>query len=98
RLAVDGEIDPMFTYRVGTRLRWWLGDLDWLLIRLREPGGLARRLKAIPEFLRSAGDTAYGEMYRRDDPAPAIRECSQYLNSAFRGVVGRFRRLDGPSA
>jgi predicted ATP-grasp superfamily ATP-dependent carboligase len=98
RLAVDGDIDPVFTYRVGTRLRWWLGDLDWLLIRLREPGALARRLNAIPEFLRPAGATTHGEMYRRDDPAPAIHECSQYLSAAFRGVVGRFRRLARPSA
>jgi len=98
RLAIDGDIDPVFTYRVGTRLRWWLGDLDWLFIRLREPGRLARRLGAIPEFLGPTGRMGRGEVYRRDDPAPAIREFSQYLRAALRGAIGRFSRLAGPFA
>jgi hypothetical protein len=63
--------------------------LDWLLLRLREHGSLARRLEAIPEFLKPAGRTAKLEMYRRDDPAPAIAEFSQYMSAAFRGVVSR---------
>jgi predicted ATP-grasp superfamily ATP-dependent carboligase len=90
RLAIDGDIDPVFTYRVGVRLRWWLGDLDWLLLRLREKGGLARRLEAIPEFLRPAGRTARAEVYRRDDPAPAIREISKYSHALLRGAIARF--------
>ena len=90
RLAIDGDIDPVFTYRVGVRLRWWLGDLDWLLLRLREKGSLARRLGAIPEFLRPAGRTARAEVYRRDDPGPAIREISQYSHALLRGAVARF--------
>ena len=89
RLALDGDIEPVFTYRVGVRLRWWLGDLDWLLLRVREKGSLARRLEAIPEFLRSAGRMARLEVYRRDDPAPAITELSQYLIAALRGAIGR---------
>jgi predicted ATP-grasp superfamily ATP-dependent carboligase len=93
RLAVDGDIDPVLTYRVGVRLRWWLGDLDWLLLRLREKGGLARRLEAIPEFLRPTGRMAKLEVYRRDDPAPAIAEFSQYLSAALRGAIGRFGSL-----
>jgi len=90
RLAIDGDIDPVFTYRVGVRLRWWLGDLDWLLLRLQEKGGLARRLGAIPEFLRPAGRTARAEVYRRDDPAPAIREISKYSHALLRGAIARF--------
>jgi len=92
RLAVDGDIDPVFTYRVGVRLRWWLGDLDWLLIRLRERGSLARRLKAIPEFLRPAGRAARAEVFRRDDPAPAIRELSLYSRALLRDAVARLGR------
>src|SRR5262249_50116444 len=52
QLAVDGDIEPVFAYQVGVRLRWWLGDLDWLLIRLREKESLAQRLRALREFLR----------------------------------------------
>ena len=89
RLAIDGDIEPVFTYQVGVRLRWRLGDLDWLLLRLREKGSLARRLGAIPEFLRPAGRMTKHEVYRRDDPAPALAEYSQYLSAAFRGAFGR---------
>ena len=92
RLAIDGDIDPVFRYRVGVRLRWWLGDVDWLLLRLREKEGLARRLRAIPEFLRPLGRRARAEVYRRDDPAPAIRELSQYSRSCLSGAVARLRR------
>jgi len=92
RLAVDGDIDPVFTYRVGVRLRWWLGDLDWLLIRLRERGSLARRLKALPEFLRPAGRGARAEVFRPDDPAPAIRELSLYSRALLRDAVARLGR------
>ena len=95
RLAVDGDIDPVFTYRVGVRLRWWLGDLDWLLIRLRERGSLARRLKAIPEFLRPAGRGARAEVFRPDDPAPAIRELSLYSRALLRDAVARLGRPAG---
>jgi predicted ATP-grasp superfamily ATP-dependent carboligase len=89
RLAVDGDIEPAFTYRVGVRLRWWLGDLDWLLLRLREKCSLARRLGAIPEFLTPAGRMTKHEVYRRDDPGPALAECSQYVGAAFRSAIAR---------
>ena len=95
RLAVDGDIDPVFTYRVGVRLRWWLGDLDWLLIRLRERGSLARRLKALPEFLRPAGRGTRAEVFRPDDPAPAIRELSLYSRALLRDAVARLSRPAG---
>jgi len=98
RLAVDGDIEPVFTYRVGVRLRWWLGDLDWLLLRLREKGSLARRRGAVAEFLRPAGRMARSEVYRRDDWAPAVAELSQYVSAAFRGVVRRFTRIPGRQA
>jgi predicted ATP-grasp superfamily ATP-dependent carboligase len=93
RLAIDGDVEPVFSYRIGVRLRWWLGDLDWLLLRLRENGSLTRRLKAIPEFLRPAGSTARLETFRRDDPAPAMAEFSQYVRAALRGAVSRLPGL-----
>jgi predicted ATP-grasp superfamily ATP-dependent carboligase len=93
RLAIDGDVEPVFSYRIGVRLRWWLGDLDWLLLRLRENGSLTRRLKAIPDFLRPAGSTARLETFRRDDPAPALAEFSQYVRAALRGAVSRLPGL-----
>lgn len=92
RLAIDGDVEPVFTYQVGVRLRWWLGDLDCLLLRLRERGSAARRLRAIPDFLRPAGRTARAEVLRSDDPAPAIRELSQYVGGVLRGAIARLGR------
>lgn len=88
RLAIAGDVEPVFTYATGARLRWWLGNVDWLLLRLREPG----RLRAVQEFLTPAGRTARGELLRADDPAPAALEVGQYLQAAFRGVTGRLAR------
>jgi predicted ATP-grasp superfamily ATP-dependent carboligase len=89
RLAVDGDVEPEFTYQVGVRLRWWLGDLDWLYLRLRASGSIAGRLGAILEFLRPAGKTTRAEVFRGDDPAPAVVELSQYLRHALRGALER---------
>jgi predicted ATP-grasp superfamily ATP-dependent carboligase len=84
RLALAGDVEPVSTYVTGVRLRWWLGDVDWLLLRLREPD----RLRALREFLTPAGRLARGEILRRDDPAPAVVELSQYLAAALRGATG----------
>ena len=88
RMAVEGDVEPVLDYEVGVRLRWWLGDVDWLLLRLREAG----RLGAVREFLRSAGPRARGEILRGTDPAPAMVELSQYLGAAAGGVMGRLAR------
>jgi predicted ATP-grasp superfamily ATP-dependent carboligase len=92
RLAIAGDVEPVSTYAIGVRLRWWLGDVDWLLLRLREPGGLSGRLRAMREFLTPPGPTARGEILRRDDPAPAAVEASQYLRDVLGGLMGRLAR------
>jgi predicted ATP-grasp superfamily ATP-dependent carboligase len=88
RLAIAGDVEPVSTYATGVRLRWGLGNVDWLLLRLRESG----RLQAVREFLTPAGRLARGEVLRGDDPAPAAVELSQYLAAAFHGVTGRLAR------
>jgi predicted ATP-grasp superfamily ATP-dependent carboligase len=88
QLAVAGDVEPVSTYTTGVRLRWGLGNVDWLLLRLRERG----RLQAVREFLTPAGRLARGEVLRGDDPAPAAVELSQYLAAAFHGVTGRLAR------
>lgn len=92
RLATEGDVEPVLTYDVGVRLRWRLGDVDWLLLRLREARGIGARLRAIREFLRSAGPTTRAEVFRRDDPAPARLELVQYLRAALGGAVGKLAR------
>jgi predicted ATP-grasp superfamily ATP-dependent carboligase len=92
RLAVDGDVEPVRTYTVGIRLRWWLGDLDWLLLRLRETRGLGDRLDALRQFVRSAGATARAEVLRGDDPAPQAEELGQYVRAALGGAWARLVR------
>lgn len=68
-------------YQVGTRLRWWWGDVDQLLLRLRRsseelglPDGAPGRLQSLAEFMNvlRAGDR--NEILRLDDPRPFLHE------------------------
>jgi predicted ATP-grasp superfamily ATP-dependent carboligase len=87
RLAVDGDVEPALSYVEGVRLRWWLGDLDWLLLRLREGGHTG----AIREFLTSTGTMARAEIFRWNDPWPALEELSQYVGHIVCTAIGRAR-------
>jgi predicted ATP-grasp superfamily ATP-dependent carboligase len=87
RQAVDGDVEPVLTYRVGVRLRWWLGDVDWLLLRLRDKDGVRHRFAALREFVGAAGRAARSEVFRRDDPVPAAVELAHYMRDALRGAV-----------
>ncbi|MHB1772763.1 MAG: carboxylate--amine ligase [Acidimicrobiales bacterium] len=98
QLAIDCGVDfPWLLYRItqdlpptspqpyitGKRLRWLLGDLDSLLIRLRQdresPRGAARALAA---FARSFVDpSCRQEILRLSDPRPGIREFAQWLSA-----------------
>lgn len=93
RLAVDGEIAPVFSYKTGVRLRWWLGNLDWLLLRLRHGNGAATRLNALWEFMEPYGNMTRSEVFRRDDPQPALEELRQYLGQTVRERIVRARRV-----
>jgi predicted ATP-grasp superfamily ATP-dependent carboligase len=89
RLAVDGDVEPVLTYDVGVRLRWWLGDLDQLLLRLRHPDRPGGRRAAIREFLAPAGKRTRTEVLRRDDPGPGAVELAQYMGQAGRWAIAR---------
>lgn len=100
QLAIDAGVDfPLLLldpsrhagtppgYRTGVRLRWWLGDLDHLLIRLRHApadsplssGGEAR-WRPVLEFLRASLRTGVrNEVFRLSDPRPALREALDWL-------------------
>ena len=92
RLAVNGDVEPAFSYKEGVRLRWRLGDLDWLLLRLRDGKQARRRFGAIQEFLASSGSTTKAEVFRWDDPKPGFEELSQYVGHILRGAIMRLRR------
>lgn len=76
-------VAPPQPYVVGRRLRWLMGDLDSLIIRLRE-GRVDPRLKlrSIGAFLRSFADPACRqEVCRLSDPHPGVREMRQWLGA-----------------
>jgi predicted ATP-grasp superfamily ATP-dependent carboligase len=80
--VADGKAGPpVHSYRVGVRSRWWWGDVDQLLLRLRRsaeelslPPGAQGRARAVLEFLRASGRGSRNEVLRWSDPSPAWRE------------------------
>jgi predicted ATP-grasp superfamily ATP-dependent carboligase len=84
-LALGRDPAPVTTYRVGVRSRWWWGDVDHLLARLRRstadlalPPESPGRWRAVADFLTvRAADR--NEILRLDDPRPILRETAQWL-------------------
>jgi predicted ATP-grasp superfamily ATP-dependent carboligase len=85
KAALGEPIARVEHYRVGVRNRWWWGDVDHLLARLRRsdeelslPPGSPRRGRAILEFFRwRAGDR--NEVIQLDDLGPSWRETKLWL-------------------
>ncbi|HET7189750.1 MAG TPA: ATP-grasp domain-containing protein [Gemmatimonadaceae bacterium] len=96
QLAVDAGVDfpallvaaamgepsmPAPAYRVGVRCRWWWGEVDHLLARVRRPDEAPRdggRMRAVREFLLP-GAGVRNEVLRADDPWPFARESLDWL-------------------
>jgi len=85
-LSLGEEIGPPPAIQPGVRSRWWLGDLDHLLIRLRRsdaalhlPPGSPGRLRALRSFLTHRPSVDRGEVLRWSDPAPGLREVSDWI-------------------
>jgi predicted ATP-grasp superfamily ATP-dependent carboligase len=96
QLAVDAGVDfpsllvaaalgatpmPVTQYQVGVRVRWWWGDVDHLIARMR--GGasalaLGSRAQAVGQFLRP-GPAVRNEVLRAEDPWPFARETIDWL-------------------
>lgn len=96
QLAIDAGVDfpvllveaalgrrpqPVTRYRSGIRSRWWWGDVDQLLARLRRsPAQLALppeapgRWQALREFARLWRPGDHNEILRLNDPLPLLRE------------------------
>jgi predicted ATP-grasp superfamily ATP-dependent carboligase len=80
-LAMGERPAPVTTYRAGVRSRWFWGDVDHLLARLRRspaelalPPGSPGRWRAVRDFLTSWGPADREEILRLDDPLPFVRE------------------------
>lgn len=101
QLAIDAGVDfpwllyllsrgavmpPAPEYRVGRRLRWWLGDLDSLYLRLRDarltptPGA---KLRALFGYLAPRA-LVRDELLRFSDPSPGLFALRQYARALFK--------------
>jgi len=85
QLACGVHLDPVESYKTGTRLRWLLGDLDSLYLTLRDPDfTTGRKLATILRFLTPAPFRTRHEVNRYTDPGPFWYELRQYLDDIFR--------------
>jgi hypothetical protein len=85
-LALGKKVVATTQYRTGVRSRWWWGDVDHLLARLRRsdarlalPPGSPGKLATLARFavLWRPGDR--NEIFRWNDPRPFFRETLQWL-------------------
>ena len=77
-------------YRVGVRSRWFWGDVDHLIARLRWsdqalglPPGAPQRLRTFWEFLRAFGPGYREEVLRAGDPLPFVYETRDWLKDLW---------------
>ncbi len=101
QLAIDAGVDfpkqllaaargqqaaPVLRYRTGLRSRWWWGDVDHLLTRLRHndehlalPPDAPSRWRAVVEFLKFWRPGDRTEIFRVSDPLPFARESINWI-------------------
>ncbi len=84
--ALGGRPHPVHTYRVTTKNRWWWGDVDHLLARLRRskeelglPPETPGRWRAIGDFLASCRPPGRNGVLRLGDPMPFVRETLDWV-------------------
>lgn len=79
------QVAAVESYRVGRRLRWFLGDMDHLLLQLRGKGlahTWGERLQSVWKAARSNVDFgARNEVFRWNDPKPGLVEFGQWLSN-----------------
>jgi predicted ATP-grasp superfamily ATP-dependent carboligase len=87
----ERNVEIVATYRIGLRMKWFLGTLDYLLIRLRHqdtslnlPPGSGSKFTAIVDFLKlREGDLVF-DIIDKKDPWPFLCELQSYFGSLIR--------------
>ena len=87
RLATGEHVAPVEHYRTGIRSRWWWGDVDHLLTRLRKsdaelalPSDAPSRARSVAQFLRLWRPGDRSEVFRLSDPWPGVRESLSWIS------------------
>lgn len=93
RLASGENPPPQLDYRVGVKSRWLLGDLDSLLITMRNAGRphplsppTTSRVRALAQFLNFYERGVNFEIFRGDDMRPGWFESRAYLQAVLAGL------------
>ena len=86
----DEPMEPIDTYRLGVKSRWFLGDLDALLIRLfmrhdklHLPPGHDGKLCSILRFMRIWQKDTYNEIFRLSDMKPGLYEAKRWFSQVM---------------
>lgn len=85
RAVLGTPTAPEAPYRVGVRSRWWLGDVDHLMIRLKRrtdanlPPDAPSLGRVVLDFLRFWHADDHAEVLRWSDPKPAWRELQDWI-------------------
>jgi len=117
QLAIDAGVDFPFLvtqlalgrcpqevprYRLGTKSRWLLGDVDHLCLRLfkgdrelRLPPSAPSRLRTLTEFLKIRQPNMRYEIERFDDPRPFLHELGEATRSLSASAGRTFLRSLG---
>jgi len=84
--ATGDPLPAVMSYRIGVRNRWWWGDVDQLLTRIRRsrrrlslPPGMPGRLAALGEFVAATFRPGNNEVFRVDDPKPFVHETLNWI-------------------
>lgn len=87
--ALGLEPEPVTRYRTGVRCRWWWGEVDHLLTRLRRPSrerrippGTPGSWSALSELVAPSRPGDRTEVLRLDDPRPFLRESARWLSGS----------------
>jgi predicted ATP-grasp superfamily ATP-dependent carboligase len=65
KMALDGDIKPVFNYKLSVKARWFFGDVLWLLSQ-------QQKIKLLPNFLKMREDNMAYDILSVSDPLPAI--------------------------
>ena len=87
QMLMGEQVTPVQEYQVGRRLRWWLGDLDHVLLQIRNPAlGVGEKMTVVGRFLGTSFDPrCRQEVFRWSDLGPGWLELRQWIA----GVLGR---------
>lgn len=87
-LALGGSPPRPAGYRVGVRSRWWWGDVDQLIARLRHlpralglPPDAPGRGQSVWRFLTTWNPRTRSQVFRAGDPMPFVRETLQWFTA-----------------